>query len=100
MSVMFGLLRGLVADWRAACPVVLPGLCLLVLLPPAPAQASFDEGDFVAEVWQTDAGLPHNAVTALAQTKDGYLWLGTSNGLARFDGVRFTSFRGADHPGS
>src|ERR1035437_801082 len=99
MSVMFGLLRRLVADWRAACPVVLPGLCLLALLLPVPAQASFDARDFVAEVWQTDAGLPHNSVTALAQTRDGYLWLGTSNGLARFDGVRFTVFRGTDLPG-
>jgi ligand-binding sensor domain-containing protein len=99
MLAMFGLLRGLVADWRAACPVVLPGLCLLALLSPVSAQASFDASDFVAEVWQTEAGLPHNSVTALAQTRDGYLWLGTSNGLARFDGVRFTVFRGTDLPG-
>ena len=99
MSVMSGLLRALAADWRAARPVVLPGLCLLALLTAASAQASFDSGDFVVDVWQTDAGLPHNSVTALAQTKDGYLWLGTSNGLARFDGVRFTVFRGTDLPG-
>lgn len=41
-------------------------------------------------VWQTDEGLPQNSVTAVAQTPDGYLWVGTRGGLARFDGVRFT----------
>ena len=34
-------------------------------------------------------GLPHNIVQAIAQTSDGYLWLGTREGLARFDGFRF-----------
>lgn len=42
-------------------------------------------------VWQTDEGLPQNTVTALAQTPDGYLWVGTREGLARFDGLRFTT---------
>jgi signal transduction histidine kinase/ligand-binding sensor domain-containing protein len=37
-------------------------------------------------------GLPHLSVTALAQTKDGYIWVGTLAGLARFDGVRFKVF--------
>jgi ligand-binding sensor domain-containing protein/signal transduction histidine kinase len=40
--------------------------------------------------WQTDEGLPQNSVHAIAQTPDGYLWVGTHEGLARFDGVRFT----------
>ncbi len=47
-------------------------------------------GDFRVDVWQTEEGLPHNTVTALTQTRDGYLWLGTQGGLVRFDGVRFT----------
>jgi len=47
-------------------------------------------GDFRVDVWQTEDGLPHNTVTALTQTRDGYLWLGTQGGLVRFDGVRFT----------
>jgi signal transduction histidine kinase/ligand-binding sensor domain-containing protein len=37
-------------------------------------------------------GLPQNKVTAVVQSRDGYLWLGTYNGLARFDGVRFKVF--------
>lgn len=39
--------------------------------------------------WQSDEGLPHNSVHALAQTTDGFLWVGTEKGLARFDGLRF-----------
>src|SRR5689334_23097304 len=46
-------------------------------------------------VWQIDDGLPQNSVWAITQTKDGYLWVGTQQGLARFDGVRFVSL---DHP--
>ena len=42
--------------------------------------------------WQTEDGLPGNEVTALVQTRNGYLWVGTSAGLARFDGVKFTRF--------
>jgi ligand-binding sensor domain-containing protein len=44
-------------------------------------------------IWQTDAGLPNHTVQAIAQTRDGYLWVGTQYGLARFDGERFTIFR-------
>lgn len=40
-------------------------------------------------VWTSEAGLPQNTVDAIVQTRDGYLWLGTEEGLARFDGVRF-----------
>lgn len=47
---------------------------------------------YIARGWQSDEGLPHNVVQALAQTPDGYLWVGTREGLARFDGVRFTVF--------
>src|ERR1017187_2655165 len=42
--------------------------------------------------WQREQGLPENSVHALAQTRDGYLWIGSDDGLARFDGVRFVSF--------
>ena len=42
--------------------------------------------------WQTEQGLPLNTVQALFQSSDGYLWVGTAGGLARFDGAHFTSF--------
>jgi len=48
--------------------------------------------------WQTEQGLPLNTVQSLLQTRDGYLWVGTGGGLARFDGVRFTSFDPSDLP--
>lgn len=46
--------------------------------------------DYVVDFWRTDQGLPNNTVNALLQTRDGYLWVGTANGLARFDGLVFT----------
>jgi ligand-binding sensor domain-containing protein len=42
--------------------------------------------------WTSENGLPANKVWSLLQTRDGYLWIGTANGLARFDGVRFATF--------
>lgn len=42
--------------------------------------------------WQREQGLSQNAVHALAQTPDGYLWIGSDDGVTRFDGVRFVSF--------
>jgi ligand-binding sensor domain-containing protein/signal transduction histidine kinase len=42
--------------------------------------------------WQREQGLPQNSVRALAQTGDGYLWVGNDDGVARFDGARFVSF--------
>src|SRR5262245_47607690 len=50
---------------------------------------------YLIDVWQTEEGLPQNHVTSITQTRDGYLWLGTYEGLARFDGVRFASFHAA-----
>jgi signal transduction histidine kinase/streptogramin lyase len=51
------------------------------------------------DTWLTRDGLPQNSVKAIVQTRDGYLWLGTGGGLARFDGVRFTIFNRANTPG-
>ena len=45
---------------------------------------------YTTRIWQTDEGLPHNSVYALAQTVDGRLWVGTQEGLAWFDGIRFS----------
>jgi ligand-binding sensor domain-containing protein len=39
--------------------------------------------------WSRQNGLPVNGINAIAQTKDGYLWFGTSVGLVRFDGIEF-----------
>ncbi len=53
---------------------------------------------YLLETWQTSQGLPQETVQALAQTLDGYLWVGTQEGLARFDGARFTVFDGRNTP--
>lgn len=50
-------------------------------------------------VWNTENGLPQNSVTAILQSRDGYLWVGTFGGLARFDGVKFTVFDTGNSPG-
>ncbi len=47
---------------------------------------------YVFDNWQIADGLPQSTVQALARTPDGYLWMGTQEGLARFDGARFTVF--------
>lgn len=57
------------------------------------ADSDAQEEGFVSEVWQVADGLPDNGVTSVAQTLDGYLWVGTRGGLARFDGVRFEVFK-------
>ncbi len=62
-------------------------------------QRAAAESPFVVDVWNTVDRLPQNSVVALTQTRDGYLWLGTLNGLARFDGNAFTTFNVNNTPG-
>jgi ligand-binding sensor domain-containing protein len=63
-------------------------VCLLLVLALS-ARAASANSSWFARPWQTDDGLPNNTVAALAQTPDGYLWVATPVGLARFDGDRF-----------
>lgn len=64
-----------------------------------PGESTIAPGEHRVDVWQTPDGLPGNTVTAIQQTSDGYLWIGTLNGLARFDGTRFDVFgEGSDLP--
>lgn len=71
------------------------GLCLLLLagalVTPLPAAAA-DLHELARRTWTTRDGLPHNSVNALAQTADGYLWLATWEGLARYNGREFQLF--------
>ena len=68
--------------------------CLFLCLSNATvsAQYRFDS-------WTTDNGLPQNSVLSILQTRDGYLWLTTYDGLVRFDGVRFTIFNKGNSKG-
>ena len=51
-----------------------------------------DPDRFAVRTWSTDGGLPVGSVLAALQTRDGYVWAGTEEGLVRFDGARFTVF--------
>ena len=55
-------------------------------------------GDYVISRWEAEDGLPEGSVTSIAQTSDGYLWLGTFGGLARFDGIQFKIFNAYSRP--
>jgi len=71
----------------------LPTACALCLITPAAlAEYRFD-------VWTADSGLPQNSIRRILQSRDGYLWLSTSDGVVRFDGVRSTVFDKANSPG-
>jgi len=63
---------------------ILIGPCLLAWVGGSQAETSY-----YARLWQTENGLPNNIVQAIAQTSDGYLWIGTREGLCRFDGEQF-----------
>ena len=75
-------------------------LCVGSLIFPARAGATDQSGlPFIVDVWTSKEGLPGNVVVSVIQTRDGYLWLGTLNGLVRFDGNRFTVFNEYNTPG-
>src|SRR5580698_3881912 len=66
--------------------IVLAAICLRPAMGLDPSRTLTQ---YVHRVWQTQQGLPEGSIYAIAQTHDGYLWLGTQAGLIRFDGVRF-----------
>lgn len=74
----------------------------VVLIITAPAARALDPGralvDYGRAAWTTDDGLPQSSVQAVLQTRDGFLWVGTAEGLARFDGIRFTVFDSSNTP--
>lgn len=77
---------------KCSVPASLIAVCGWLLQSAAPALAA--EGlnlaqELVVRTWGAEAGLPQNTVSVILQTREGYLWLGTQAGLARFDGVRF-----------
>src|SRR5215470_6244664 len=78
------------------------GLAALVLAMAASGAAGLNSGTVLSQygrdVWDGDSGLPQNSVDAILQTRDGYLWLGTQEGLVRFDGVRFSVFDSRNSP--
>ncbi len=80
----------------------LASLTLVALLPASVAAQSLSPrkvyGRYQQSVWQEQQGLPQNAVQGMTRTRDGYMWLGTVDGVARFDGVRFAVFNSTNTP--
>lgn len=80
------------AVMRSAC--ALPGLAALTVATTTMAAASDTASPrFHVRHWTSEDGLPQNSVRHLLQSRDGYLWIGTSDGLARYDGMKFTVYR-------
>lgn len=77
----------------------------LTVVPQAARSQGLNLGDsqhaltqYKIDRWQTEQGLPLDTVQCVLRTRDGYLWVGTAGGLARFDGIRFTTFPAAEVP--
>lgn len=64
----------------------------------APAGGSKALTQLVLDSWGSDEGLPQTAVHAIVQSRDGFLWAGTEEGLVRFDGVAFKVFDKSNTP--
>lgn len=80
-------------DYHALSTAVLGAMISLAVAESARALDPLKSlGQYVHDVWQTREGLPQNSILAITQSRDGYLWLGTEEGLARFDGIQFTTF--------
>lgn len=88
----------LATGWRALARGLFLALALLqvrVALALDPTRSLIEH---VRVSWSADSGLPQSTVRAVAQSQDGYLWLATHEGLARFDGRQFFVFNEANAP--
>jgi diguanylate cyclase (GGDEF)-like protein len=82
------------AGWRGS--IILSLLLLGLVATTAPARAAERWADLVSTVFQNfgrEQGMPHPVPIALAQDGDGFLWVGTQGGLARWDGYRFRAYQ-------
>jgi ligand-binding sensor domain-containing protein/signal transduction histidine kinase len=73
-------------------------VCLLVIPATALADAGGGLAGYSVTTWTEKEGLPAGRVRALAQSDDGYLWLGLETGLVRFDGLRFARWESSRLP--
>lgn len=54
---------------------------------------------YVHNIWSSNDGLPQDSINSIVQTPDGYFWIATQEGFARFDGIRFTVFDSSNTQG-
>ncbi|MBX3134457.1 MAG: hypothetical protein KF689_13835 [Gemmatimonadaceae bacterium] len=74
-------------------------LAIVLVSSPLGAQGVSVARGWTLQQWTIDDGLPQSTVNAIHQGRDGFLWLATNGGLARFDGIQFETFSRAEHPG-
>ena len=89
--------------WFHRLATLLAGLAAFSMSAAEPATAAPTDvpDDFLFRNWQSDEGLPQDTVSSIVQTQDGFLWVATHRGLARFDGMKFTvfsPFEGTNYP--
>ena len=60
----------------------------------------FSVHQYIQTHWNTERGLPDNTITAITQTKDGFLWIATPRSVYRYDGIKFTPLTIFDDQGS
>src|SRR4051794_26462544 len=83
--------RTLLCAWWALCVLVSGGSRVGASVPDV--SRSYEH-----QTWRAENGLPQNSVHSIVQTSDGYLWLATEGGLARFDGIKFVVFGSENTP--
>lgn len=80
-------------EWRLRRLLASVAVSLVLVPPHAEAlDLATRVNDYVLRTWSREHGLPQDSVFGIAQTPDGHLWLGTEEGLVRFDGARFRVF--------
>jgi PAS domain S-box-containing protein len=84
--------NGLLSSWCGKAAFWLAYVAFLFTLPARALDPHKAITQYTHDAWSTKNGLPETSVKTIMQTDDGFLWLGTEEGWARFDGVRFVVF--------
>ena len=83
---------------RLRAALFLPVLCAAMSAPAWGQPAPREFPGYTLTAWDARSGLPASTLWSIAQDADGYIWLGTDNGLVRFDGVRFVPWAHLGRP--
>lgn len=81
-----------IACFKIARGCLLLAAAFLIKTSARALESATQPANYIEMSWDTEAGLPYDAIKQLYQSLDGYLWVGTPQGLARFDGIRFQIF--------
>jgi len=78
--------------------ILFPCLFLCICYPLTALDPNRRITQYMVQTWNMEGGLPANSIFALQQTRDGYLWIGTQDGLVRFDGHHFELYNSKKTP--